>query len=564
MLVELVVENYAVIDHLRVRFHPGLNLLTGETGSGKSIVVDSLALLWGGRASVDMIRSGADRARISGIFEVPQRPGIAELLAQAGIEPEAGELILEREILAGGKSRAFAGSRPVTAALLRELAPYLGDIHGQHDQQQLFSAAAQLEILDAFAGHQDLVDSTDTVFERWDACTRELVELERSEKETLRMADLWEFQRREIETAAPRSGEDRELEGERQILTNVARLEEQASAAFEALYEAPASALALARQARRRLEEIARIDPAVAGLLESLRPAELAIEEAAHGLRHYLGGLEADPVRLDQVESRLAELDKLRRKYGASIDEVLAFLDQVRNSLDALETSGERCATLTREREQLAAAYRETAEKLAQSRRRAAGLLAARVREELASLAMEKAVFRIEFSDAPWSRRGSDKVDFLVSLNPGEHPRPLESVASGGEISRIALALKSCIASAAEAGRQTPRTLVFDEVDAGIGGAAAETVGRRLKQLAGSHQVLCVTHLPQIAGFADHHYAVSKRELRGRTAAAIEELDPAARTREIGRMLSGQRLTPEALRHAEQLLKMAADSRRPG
>ena len=553
MLVELVVENYAVIERARVRFHRGLNLLTGETGSGKSIVVDALGLLLGGRAAAELVRSGADRTRVSGIFEVPSDKRFRALLDEAGVEAEDGELLLEREIQAGGKSRAFAGSRPVTAALLRDLAPFLADIHGQHDQQQLFSARAQLDLLDAFASADDLLGDTARFYGEWRTTASELEDLDRSEQEKLRMADLWSFQRNEIAAAVLRPDEDTELENERRVLRNIARLQELAGAAYAALYDAPESALAAARVAARRIDELYRIDPSLGELPQALKNAEIALDEVAYGLRDYLGRLEADPARLDEVESRLALIDKLRRKYGGTIAEMLGFLAEVSAKLEALETAGERRAELKRKLERLEEEYRAAAGRLSAKRQEAARKLERRVEGELASLAMERTVFRIAISPAEWSGHGADSVEFLVSPNAGEEPRALDKVASGGELSRIALALKTCITGKAKAG--VPLTLVFDEVDAGIGGAAAETVGRRLKQLGEANQVLCVTHLAQIAGFADHHYAIEKREVKGRTVAEVEELTGEARTREIGRMLSGQRLTPEALKHAERLIR---------
>ena len=559
MLVELVVENYAVIERVRVRFHRGFNLLTGETGSGKSIVVDALGLLFGGRASGEMVRSGSDRARISGIFEIPPDKPFRQLLEAAGIETEEDELLIEREIFAEGKSRAFAGSRPITVALLRDMAPYLGDIHGQHDQQILFSPDAQLEMLDTFAGAENLLNELGEIYGRWRSVSRELEDLERTEQEKLRLLDLWNFQRREIEGAAPKPEEDAALEQERRVLQNFARLEEGANAAYAALYDSPDSALARIQQSLRRLEELSRFDPALESAREALKAAEIPVQEASYALRDYLGRLEANPSRLEEVESRLAALDKLKRKYGATIRQVLGFLEQVRGQIAALENAGERKAALEREQKTLAEAYQAAAQDLTKRRTEAARKLEKRVEAELASLAMERTVFQVQLGPAAWSERGSDALRFLVSPNLGEEPRPLEKVASGGEISRIALALKTCLAaSSPKRAAGSPRALVFDEVDAGIGGRAAETVGRRLKQLAASSQVLCVTHLPQIAGFGDHHFLVEKTEAAGRTVATVQELEGPARTREIGRMLSGERLTQEALKHAEQLLKTGA------
>ncbi len=554
-----MVENYAVMERLRVRFHRGLNLLTGETGSGKSIVVGALGLLMGGRASSDLVRTGAGRARISGIFEVGETGKACELLEAAGIEVEDGEVLIEREILPGGKSRAFASSRPVTAALLKDLAPHWGDIHGQHDQQRLFSADAQLEILDGFAGAEVLLAETSRLFRAWRDCRAELEELERNEQEKLRLLDLWSFQRSEMEQAALKAGEDQELETERRRLLNVSRLEEAASAAYAALYDSEDSALSRMRAAVRRLDELARVDPSVGGVAESLKPAEYAVEEASYTLRDYLAHLEANPERLEEVETRLAVLDKLKRKYGPTIEAVFAYLEEVRGQIEALENTEERRAALKKELAKLTANYEEASAKLTALRVEAARCLEKQVEEELALLAMERTAFRVQVGPAAWSECGADEVRFLVSPNLGEEPRPIEKVASGGEISRIALALKSCVASEGAAKNRKsagpPRTLVFDEVDAGIGGRAAEVVGRRLKQLAAANQVLCVTHLPQIASFADHHYSVEKMEVESRTVAVIQELAGEARTREIGRMLSGLKLTPEALKHAEKLIQ---------
>ena len=557
MLWELVVENYAVIDRIRVSFHPGLNLLTGETGSGKSIVVDALALLFGGRASPEMVRTGADRARISGIFEPPDTAAVRSILAPAGVETSEGELLIEREIYANGKSRAFVCNRPVTVSLLRDLGETLGDIHGQHDQQSLYSPAAQLALLDEFGGYGKLAADVAGLFRQWRYVATELEELDRTEQEKLRLADLWSFQKREIEGAELRAGEDAELEQERLVLKNIHRLQEAATAAYTALYDSPESAESQLRAALRKLEELARIDGSLLEAVENLRTAAIVAEETAHTLRGYLSKLESDPARLDQIEARLAAIEKLKRKYGRTIEEILRYRDEVAAQLSSVEMAAERRQSLRAERERLAAAFQEAAAALSRLRREAAHKLAQRVETELRALAMENTVFRVEFASAPWSATGVDTVQFLVSPNPGEEPKPLEKIASGGEISRIALALKTCAAVSPSIDRGQ-RTLVFDEIDAGIGGRAGEAVGRRLKRIAAHNQVLCVTHLPQVAAFADHHYIVEKRVIRGRTTAAIEELDAASRTHEIGRMLSGAQVTPEALKHAEQLLRLCA------
>ena len=554
MLLELVVENYAVVERLRVRFHPGLNLLTGETGSGKSIVVDALGLLLGARASADMVRTGEARARVAGIFDVHDHAPIRRLLEPAGLEAEDGELLVEREILAGGKSRAFVGSRPVAVSLLKEMAPLLADIHGQHDQQLLFSSEAQRDMLDAFAAHGEPLERIAALYREWRAASAQLEELARTEQEKLRLLDLWSFQRKEIEAAALEAGEDAVLESERRVLQNVQRLQESAETAYTALYDAPESALSQTRAAGKKLDDLCRIDPSLEGTREHLKAADLSLQEASYALRDYLSRLEANPGRLEEIETRLAAIDRLKRKYGPSIGEILAFLEDVRGQMTAVEHTSERMDGLRKEQARLAAEFESLAAALTERRSRAARKLEKRVEAELAQLAMERTVFRIAMARAEWSASGTDRVDFLLSPNLGEEPRPLEKVASGGEISRFALALKACLTAPRGA---HIRTLVFDEIDAGVGGGAAEGVGRRLKKLAESSQVLCVTHLPQIASFADHHYRVEKQESGGRTVAVVEELDAAARTQEVGRMLSGQEVTPEALKNAARLIRMS-------
>lgn len=546
MLLELAVENYAVVDRLRVRFHPGLNLLTGETGSGKSIVVDALGLLFGGRASSEVIRTGAAKARVSGLFEIGDK-AIGRVLEPAGFEVEDGELLIEREILASGKSRVYVGSRPATVAVLRDLAPYLGDIHGQHDQQLLFLPEAQLDILDSFAHSREQRRAVRDAFSVWRATEAELKQLETAEQEKLRMLDLWQFQANEIEAESFAPGEDIQLEEERRIQMNAGKLLENASAAFEMLYEAEDSAYTVLRSAVRKLE-----DPSFDEVRIALEPAVIAVQEASDTLRSFLSKFEANPARLEEIETRLAALGKLKRKYGGTVEEVLAFHATVRGQISAAEGAGERMTHLRTELGVLATEYRHAAAELTKVRAAAAKELGLRVEKELASLAMERTVFQVALEQTAWTGSGADRVQFLVSPNRGEEPKPMDRIASGGEISRIALALKTCVIGV----QKGPlRTLVFDEVDTGIGGMAADGVARRLKQLASVNQVLCVTHLPQIASFADHHYRVEKVESQGRTVARMEELSQDGRRQEIGRMLSGARVTPEALKNADEMIR---------
>ena len=573
MLAELTLENFAVIEQARVRFGSGLNLLTGETGSGKSIVVDALGLLLGGRASTEMIRTGATQARVSGVFEVEAAGGLTGLLDEAGIAIEDGEILVEREIQGSGKSRAYVGNRPVTVSLLKSLAPYLADIHGQHDQYDLFSPQLQLAMLDEFAGAGSQRAAVSEIYHRWRDAARELEDLDRNAQEKLRLMDLWKFQRKEIEGVDPQPSEDDDLAAERAVLRNVVRLTELAGASYDALHENADSISAQLSSITRNLEELASIDPSTQEIAATLEQAVIGLDETAHQLQTYLGKLDADPARLDEVESRLAAIEKLKRKYGGSVEEILQFLDEARRELAAVENTDQLRADLEARVEQLAVKYAAEASKLSAVRKQAAKKLAKATEAELAALAMDKSRVVIEVAASKnedgWTERGYDVVEFLIAPNPGEEPKPIARIASGGELSRVALALKTCTAanSSGDSGAAAkkkhapgnPRTLVFDEVDAGVGGGAAEAVGRRLKRLSAANQVLCVTHLPQIAGFADHHFSVAKHEEAGRTLAIVTELNGSDRAQEIGRMLSGERITPEALRHAKQLIKMAGE-----
>jgi DNA repair protein RecN (Recombination protein N) len=389
MLLELIVENYAVVEQARIRFQDGLNVLTGETGSGKSIVVDSLNLLLGARASTEMIRSGEAKARVSGIFELDCTPDLRRMFADAGIEYQGDEeLIVEREITANGKSRAFVANRPVTTAFLRQLAPALGDIHGQNEQQLLFTTPAQRQLLDEYVGAEELRSRLGTVFADWRSAGEKLKELSQNEQEKLRLLDLWTFQRKEIEAVQPRCGEDAELEAQRRVLQNVSRLQESASAAFNLLYEAPDSATTQLRQALKRVEELIRIDQSVSETSASLKQAAVIVDEAAYALRDYLGKLEGDPGRLDEIEARLAALDRLKRKYGGSTEEVLAFLEDVRRRAEEIENASEHRAAAEKQQAQLASQYEHLAEELSQARTVAAERLSRQVERELKSLAM--------------------------------------------------------------------------------------------------------------------------------------------------------------------------------
>lgn len=552
MLHELDIEGYAVVDRLRLRLEPGLNVVTGETGSGKSVLVGSLALVLGARASVDCVRSGSRRARVSACFELPADPSLLQRLAASGIDAEDGELILERQVLASGKSRAYVNGSPVTLKVLRGLAPHLGDIHGQHDQQTLLLASAQLGLLDAYAGCRSAAGAAAESFARWRAAERALAQLRGDERDRLRRVDLLSFQVGEIRDARPEAGEDDALEREREVLANVRRLRESGFEAYGALYDASPSASGLISGAAAALEAAGALDSRLAGYADSLEQARSIVDDVAFELRSYLEGLEEDPARCEAVEERLAELEKLKRKYGPQLSDVAEFAARAAEELGRLEGSGEEAERLEREVAAARGDYQARAAALTERRRAAAAALGERTERELADLALDKARFVIAVAALPApSAQGRDRVELRFSANPGQPLKPLGQVASGGELSRVALALKTAVGGRAAAEHR--RTLVFDEVDTGVGGRVAEAIGLRLLRLAEANQVLCVTHVPQIACFGAAHFHVAKEEVGGRVAARVRELAEGQRVRELARMLSGAEVTPAALENARQM-----------
>jgi DNA repair protein RecN (Recombination protein N) len=555
VLLELRVENYAVIDSLTVEFASGLNLLTGETGAGKSILIDALSLLLGDKASTDMIRHGAEKAVVSGVFEADEKR-LGRVLEENGIEPEGNQVIVKREIALGGKGRVFVNNQPATVALLRALAPALASIHAQNETILAFDEGARLGLLDTYAGH-DLSELAEK-HAAWTEVRERLAQLDRDEQDRLRMADLWNFQKKEIEAAKLHPGEDQKLETEKRVLANSEKLFGAATAAYQVLYEDDASALTQISAARKQLEELARFDEKFLEALASLESAKAAIEDVSATARDYADGIDASPERLAEVEDRLALLDRLKRKYGKTVDEAISYGEDVAHKLNELENREDLVRDLKKQLTSAAAIYLAAAQVVSKRRYSAARELQKLVEAEINQLAM-KAQFRIEVSgsDEPanWTAAGFDGVTYLISPNPGEPLKPVEQIASGGELSRVMLALKATIEAGKKSKGGTQRTLVFDEIDTGIGGRAAEAVGKKLKSLARGNQVLCITHLPQIASFADHHYLIEKREAAGRTKTLVRALTAPEQTEEIARMLSGEKLTETSRQHAEQLLK---------
>jgi DNA repair protein RecN (Recombination protein N) len=556
MLVELRAENYAVIDHAIAVFGPGLNLLTGETGAGKSILVDALALLMGGKASAEVVRHGAEKAVVACVFEAT--PGAEAILEENGIDAEGNDIILRREILSTGKGRVFVNNQPATVAVLKQLAPELALVHAQTETLTSFDQAQQRILLDRFAGIS--IEAVTDAYARWRAAEAKLNELVEGEQDRLRMVDLWSYQRKEIESARLEAGEDEAMETEKRVLANAEKLYAAAMGAFEQLYEGGASAEVSLRAAARNLEELARYDGRFAEAAQQLESARATVGDVGASLRDYAEGIDASPERLAEIEDRLAALDRLKRKYGQTVTEVIAFGEEVARKLAEVEDKDEILNALRADLDHAAKAYQAAAGALHAERKAAAGKLAKLAEAQINSLAMKvrfEIAVRAGENEADWTASGWDTVEYRIATNPGEPLKALDEIASGGEMSRVMLALKVSVEEGAAKPKKksaTPRTLVFDEIDIGIGGRAAEAVGQKLKALSKGQQVLCVTHLPQIAAFADQHFLIDKREADGRTKMQVRLLDDRARTHEVARMLSGAKVTDTSLQHAGQMI----------
>jgi len=568
VLTELRLENYAVIDNLVVEFGSGLNLLTGETGAGKSILIDALALLLGEKASAEVIRAGAERAVISAVFEVAGRAekALEKIVDANGLdESDDGSVILRREIAASGKGRVFVNNQPATVSVLKLLAPHLAVIHAQNESILSFDGPARLELLDAFAATE--LEPVASAFGAWKDIRARIAEMERGEQDKLRLVDLWSFQKREIEEARLQSGEDERLESEKRVLANAEKIYNAAMNAFDLLYEGNASTASSLRAAQKQVEELARYEPKFQEALAALDSARISVEDVGATLRDYAGGIQASPEHLAEVEDRLALLDRLKRKYGPTLDEVIQFGAEVSRKLAEVENKDEILGRLRKDLAKAAEEYLRVARLLSKKRGEASRKLEKLVEAEINDLAM-KSTFRIQKTtseeERDWSAAGIDQVVYMISTNPGEPMRQLEHIASGGELSRVMLALKASVEAAnTTAGRTggkrgNQKTLVFDEIDTGIGGRAAEAVGKKLKSLSRSNQILCVTHLPQIATFGDQHYVIEKKEHAGRTRTSIRGVAGEERTEEVARMLSGAKLTETSRKHAEQMIKANA------
>jgi DNA repair protein RecN (Recombination protein N) len=581
MLEELDIQNVAVAEHVRLRFAPGFVALTGETGAGKSILIDALGLLLGGPADAALLRAGAERARVEGVFRLPEPPdeALAETLTEAGIEPEDGLLIVSRELPAQGRAVTRVNGRAVVQSALRAIGARLVDVHGQEDGLSILRAAEHLGYLDRFGGHAEQRAVVAALANELRSLRAELRRLTEDERERARRQDRLRFEVEEIGAAELQPDEEEQLRAERQVLANAEELGRLADAGYAALSESDegASAVDALGSAADSLAQLARLDPRLSETAAQAEALQSQALELARELRAYRDQIEADPERLEQIEGRLALIGQLKRKYGQSIADVLAYAERAAAELETLTTSEERAERLAGEIAAASERLGAAAQALAEARRKAAARLSAAVEREIADLGLKGGRFAVHFqrpaaeegvpSDLPmeeligpegagacgegrlvaFDRTGIDRVEFYVSLNPGEPLRPLARVASGGESARLMLALKTILGAA-----DAVPTLVFDEVDVGVGGRSGHVVGEKLAALGEHHQVLCITHLPQVAARAGQHFAVAKRVEAERSFTEIRELDRESRERELAAMLGG--VTEPNLRSAQAML----------
>jgi DNA repair protein RecN (Recombination protein N) len=543
MIRFLSIRHLAVIDALDVEFGPGLTVLTGETGAGKSMLVEALGLLVGGRASPDLVRTGEAAATVQAVIE----------------PPEGGELVVRREVSGQGRSRAFVNDTLVTTAALRERCGPLVDLHGQHEHQRLLDPSTHLDLVDLYAGLSERRAEVARRFAALREARQARDRLRVDEEEKARRVDWLAFQLAEIDRIEPRPGEDEALAATKQLLANAERLQRLCSDAYTALYEGDHAVLAGLGLVWRRLDELQSLDARFAPYLDGRDSIKAQLEELAYFLRGYVATLDASPERLQEVEDRLARLERLKRKYGPTLADVLARQAAMRAELESLQTVGERLAEAEAALAAARTEYLAAAEALSAARRAAAVGFARALEAAVAELAMPKTRCEVRFApgdrEDAWSDRGIDEAELYLSPNPGEDLRPLVRIASGGELSRLMLALKTLAPTDAPG-----KTLVFDEVDAGIGGGVADVVGRKLRQLGDRYQVLCITHLPQIAAYGAHHYRIDKTVEGGRTLTRVRRLDPDERTAEIARMIGGRHVTESVLASARDLLARAESS----
>lgn len=553
MLLELHIRDFALIDDLLFEVSDGFGVLTGETGAGKSIIVDALGMALGERIGVEVIRTGAEKCLVEAVFNTSDSPAAAKAAAEFGFAIDDNLLIISREIARNGRSQARVNGRAATASVLRDITALLIDVHGQHEHQSLLQVPIHVDILDAWIGEKatELRGRTADLFGQLQATRREHERLQTDERERVRLLDLYKFQIEEIESAHLADGEEESLAAEKNRLANAEKLFAAASEIHDALTGAEGCAVDRLSEATRIADRIEALDPEMSSLTESLTAALIGAQEAASSIRDYIEQVEANPTRLEQVEERLELIRVLQRKYGDSIDDVLRYADETKAKLSDLTNADERSAELSNHIHNLEEQLTQACGELTALRKKVSKDFEKRVERELADLAMEKTRFEVAIERAEPGPSGADSVEFLISPNPGEPTKPLAKIASGGEMSRIMLALKTVMA------RSEVPTLVFDEIDTGIGGRTAQVLGDKLASLAGKCQVMCVTHLPQIASKARSHFSVSKVVQDGRTHVQFSLLDAEERVAELARMLGADESSDTATQHAREMLSLA-------
>jgi DNA repair protein RecN (Recombination protein N) len=556
MILELRIKNFAIIDELDLSFSKGFNILTGETGAGKSIILNAVQLLLGDRASEELIRSSEEEASVEALFDISENREVQGRIQEkgqrlSGVE-EGDSLLVRRVILRSGRGKAFINGNLATLGMLSEIGEELLTIYGQHEHQSLQRVDTHIDILDEFGELMGLREAFQNLFQRFTSLSQELERI-RGEKESReKERELKAFQSREIEKAGIRIGEEEALKEEKRVLAHAKKLTDFANGSEEGLYSTEGSAIEKVQSVLHQGREMAMIDPSLSPILKNLDGALIQLEEVALALRDYSKRIEVNPGRLEEIENRLEEIDRLKRKYGSTEANILRFKEEADETLKSFTSDEERLSQLEGEIGPLREEITQRAQKLSRERKRVASELKKSVEKELATLGMKKTTFQVRVDDQALSNKGKDRIEFLISPNIGEEVKPLAKIASGGELSRIMLAMKRILAIIG--GRQV---LVFDEVDAGIGGAIAEVVGRKLRELSKHHQVICVTHLPQIACFADRHHSVKKGVKSGRTVTVVDPLEKDARVEEIARMLGGVKVTEKTRAHAQEMMENA-------
>jgi DNA repair protein RecN (Recombination protein N) len=565
MLSLLKIKNIALIDELALEFGRGLNLLTGETGSGKSIIVDSLGALTGERVSSDLIKEGTNQAQIEGLFTLRATPNLHEIFYESGIELEDAseiDVIVRRELAASGRNRIFVNNQLVTQNFLKKIGAFLVDIHGQGEQTTLFSPANHLEILDEYAGLKSERAKVAEAFRAMASIRSEIENLREDEAQKLQLIDILQFQVDEIGKANLLTGEDESLEEEKKRLNNVEKLSTLSDESYLMLYENEEATVTTLEKVIKRVTELAEYESSFAEYSESLATAQAVLEDLAFAVRDFRGSLEYSPERLEEIENRLAEISRLKRKYGGSIETVLAHFKESEERLRNIETADLREEELRRELKKAREEYVKLAADLHVKREKAARKFEKETEANLKAVALEKARFEVRIdvpedfasdeADKSFTAKGFDAIEFYFSANVGESPKPLARVASGGEASRLMLILKTTAKS-----NDAEKSVVFDEIDTGIGGRVAEAVGLKLKELARTQQVLCVTHQPQVASLADQHYLVNKQMAKNRTEVRVKQLSENEQIEEIARMLAGEKITETARQHAREMIAAA-------